>query len=237
MLRTARVVTPGAASPFQLSERASPASREAVQKLGRMQSDPCRILWLALFGLDSDLDEQDPRGTLVFSKDIGLYSGTLRPLGRKARRQLLDHWGRLPKKLEKLAEEAQGLNFGTRSVFIDRDEDCEHMMTDLTDALLQFAGWVNKLRPRPERGAPRRSDFDYAWRRTAMVMYVLRRDGMKPSALRELVEHSMHDWIPVPPIRASEARRMVRRKQWFRDRISLLVREGKRYVEDRARKK
>jgi len=236
-LHTSRVVTEGRASPFQLSERASRASREAVQKLGRMQADPCRILWLALFGLDSDLDEQDPRGPLVFTKDVGFYSGTLRSRGRKARQQLLDHWAKLSTKLNQLAKEAQGLEFGTRSVFIDRDVDRENMMIDLTDALLQFAEWVDKLRPLPERGAPRRSDFDYAWRRTAVVMYVLRREGMKPSALRELVEQSMHDWDPVPPIRVSEARRMVRRKQWLRDRISLLVREGKRRVEGQAREK
>jgi hypothetical protein len=168
MLRSSQVVTEGRASPFQLSGRASQASRDAVQKLARLQADPCRVLWLALFGLDSDLDEQDARGSLVFTNEIGLYSGTLRPLGQKARQPLLDQWAKLSTKLNQLAKEAQELNFGTRSVFIDRDEDRENMMTDLTDALLQFAGWVDKLRPVPERGAPRRSDFDYTWRRTSM---------------------------------------------------------------------
>jgi len=253
-----------------LKEDASQTSHDALKKLTQAR-DPARLLWLALYGLDIELDERDRRHeVLSFTEATDLINSLLsskqsvrrtlidalnrRPeklpgspsfldfwieredirsslrIGQAARqREQIDGWSELIGKLLDLAGVVNRLSEIRTWLMLPDSRMC--LLEELADMLMEFTERAINVAPARGRGAPRHSDNNPMQQRTAVVMFLLHRDGMKPFDLHALVKHSVRDWSPQPPIRPRRVREMLREKRSLRDRISLLIKEGRRLVE------
>jgi hypothetical protein len=146
------------------------------------------------------------------------------------RRELFDDWRAFEAKLLELTIDVSSLNLRT-SLLLIINEDQTSMMHELEDVLPDLLDKVSDMAPRRGHGAPRAAAYSPMRRRTAVVMFLLANAGMKPMELHALVEHARRDWLPVSPIRPSEAPAMLRNKRKLRGQISSLIREGKRLVD------